>query len=151
MEHVYKSWCRILGMTIPKSAVDAHTVKFLELRAPGTSQLDQYVVEKALNRQELFPSVIEQQLRSQLRRNVCNIRCLIPTLRTFFKNTIYLEPCCHAMKLQLGSIEIETLQECFFTTYKRPEKLVIEHREEFLSFTKKLSLERKQTTSYMQL
>lgn len=138
-------------MTIPKSAVDAHTVKFLELRAPGTSQLDQYVVEKALNRQELFPSVIEPQLRSQLRRNVCNIPFLIPTLRTFFENTIYLEPCCHAMKLLLGSMEMETIQECFFAAYKRPEKPVIEHQEGLLSSTKKSSLECEQTTSYMQL
>ena len=123
----------------------------MELRAPQSSQLDQYFIEKAFNRREVFPSVVEPGLRADLLNNIRRIPLLIPTLRTFFDHTIYLEPCCHALKLLIGPTEKMTIRQSLFASYQRPEHNVVEYEEGCFRSMERGSPKSERLASYLQL
>jgi hypothetical protein len=105
LDHVAKAWKRILrcGDTLLAfSAVDAVTVKSLELLAPKYSDIDKSLVIDLMERGVIFPSQNERGIRKTLLENICDFPGVIPSLWTFFETLKYLEPLCEALRRLLG-------------------------------------------------
>ncbi|OCK97016.1 uncharacterized protein K441DRAFT_549501, partial [Cenococcum geophilum 1.58] len=51
----------------------------------------------------IFPTIIDSYKRDALLKNILLVPCLIPTLRSCFKNLKYLKPCYTILKQLLGS------------------------------------------------
>lgn len=99
----------------------------------------------------LFPLVTEQRKRDLIRRNICDISGLIPSLHTFFESLKYLEPCCKILRDIIPPKSKRTIrQELFGNFYRQPE-LWIEHDESDRRFQSPISLEVDRKLGYWQL
>ncbi|KAI9853592.1 MAG: hypothetical protein M1824_001085 [Vezdaea acicularis] len=125
LRHITDTWKRILG-PVPGSAVDVTTVSNLELLAPGRSNQDRRLVQQRMESFQLFPKVIDRSKRTMLMTNLSGLDCIVPSLRTFFDNTIYLEPCCLALRRLIGPMELPTIRQCLFASYRLPIKQNVE-------------------------
>lgn len=136
----------------PFSLVDPVTAAKLELLAPWTSEIDRKSVADMMARNELFPSVVDQNARSKLLQNICEVECLIPTLWTFFENLKYLEPCCDAIKQILGDKLRGTLRRSLMGCYFAPEKVLIQSSEESkVEFTGQITQGEAAQLAYVQI
>ncbi len=70
----------------------------LEGRYPCYSAEDLALVEKRLDRREIFSSPCFEAQRDQLLQRLRKIKHLIPSIHTFLEDTKYLEPCARVMK-----------------------------------------------------
>ena len=75
------------------SFIDAATVGLIESRAPGVSEKDLNFLKKRMFNEEqaLFPDINNSGQRHDLWERLRRIDYPIPTLRTFFKDRLYLE------------------------------------------------------------
>ena len=88
---------------LPHEAVDAKTVSNIELLAPGRSEQDCRTVSALMERpHDIFPLVTGSAARRALLERLKQEKRIIPSLRAFFENLKYLEPCAVAMKRLAG-------------------------------------------------
>ncbi|KAF2197908.1 hypothetical protein GQ43DRAFT_494755, partial [Delitschia confertaspora ATCC 74209] len=121
LQHTADIWDQILHSKIPKSAVDTLTVQNLELCAPGLSEKDQDYVIDLMNMRKIFPTVSDPGLRASLLEAILSVNGIIPSLRTFFENQKYLEPCTLILKRLLGDSDKLSLRAGFFANYFDPQ------------------------------
>ena len=100
--------------------MDSTTVTLLELQVPGISHSDSLEVQNAMSCGKLFPSVVDPKTRAALLKNILEVDCLIPSIRTFFQDTVHLEALCRAMRLLTGHLGKLTLRQTFFTSFRSP-------------------------------
>ncbi|KAF2834191.1 hypothetical protein M501DRAFT_1021008 [Patellaria atrata CBS 101060] len=128
LKHISAVWERILSRG-PKSAVDMVTVSKLELLAPGFSQSDAHRVEELMTSGEIFASITDPGMRREILTNLCSLPCLVPSLRVFFKNLPWLEPCCSILKTLLGGEKKQSIRKGLFAHYFPPPVNYIELAE----------------------
>ncbi|KAH9873409.1 hypothetical protein IAQ61_004032, partial [Plenodomus lingam] len=123
LNHVALTWTTILkyeSTTMSPSIVDAVTVSHLELLAPNHSKIDRDLLLDLMDRQILFPSVIDNQQRRALASNLCATIGLIPSLWTFFEVLKYLEPMCEILKDLIGGKQKRTIHSSLMANYYPP-------------------------------
>ncbi|KAL5344813.1 hypothetical protein ACLOAV_010210 [Pseudogymnoascus australis] len=79
---------------------DAQTVEEIEARAPMVSLADrEHIMERFCEEEPIFSKIGESATRARLQQNVLAINGLIPSMKTFLADTLYLEDCLLAMKI----------------------------------------------------
>ncbi|KFY09427.1 hypothetical protein V491_08178, partial [Pseudogymnoascus sp. VKM F-3775] len=79
---------------------DAETVEEIEARAPMVSLADrEHILERFCEEKPIFSQVGDGATRARLQRNVLAINGLIPSMKTFLADTLYLGDCLLAMKI----------------------------------------------------
>ncbi|KAK7179082.1 hypothetical protein PSPO01_14865 [Paraphaeosphaeria sporulosa] len=111
LRHISDVWSQI-GRTA--SYVDNATVRGLELRAPGVSKAD---LREITQNSEILSGASDAE-RTQAIAKFKQIKCVIPSLRAFFENQKYLEPCSWILRKLLGACEPKrSLKEGFGARY----------------------------------
>ena len=100
--------------------IDHHTVKKLELMAPGVSREDARTVHGWVLSGEVLGEFSEAE-RSRMWERLKQFDGLIPSLYTFFRDVEYLQPCAHAVKRLVSlSKHSPTLRFAMTHHYVRP-------------------------------
>jgi len=148
--HIATIWEAIASGYSPM-LVDSLTVRNLELSAPGISEFDAAHVANLMDEGMIFPSLQNRDARQAILTSIQSIRCMIPSLRTFFEDLKYLEPCSLILKSLLGRSETRPLWDGFLATYKDPSGFCLEYAED--TFTRVLPMEREsgKAFGYIQL
>jgi len=112
--------------------LDQETVKALELTAPWVSTLD----AKALRSQVLGGAIFSNFTRDQregIWRRLSGFRGLVPSIRSFFRNHVYVEACMNCMKrltsLRPGETVSNAVERTFSSTILGMDHTVIEVTE----------------------
>ncbi len=111
-------WAEILGDISPQH-LDLETVRYLEGRSPYYSTEDQLFIRSYFESKLLFPSVTSSSTRAQIQVRVCAIKTIIPSLRTFQEDTIWLEPCWKILRKLIPTKAKGTLQQELRKSYTR--------------------------------
>jgi len=95
LKHIYTTWNAItLGQADIREALDVQTVENLHLRAPIASIIDRHYINQQMDRPPsqsgLFPGVEDREKRSSIKRALLGLEGLIPTIKAFHENCIYL-------------------------------------------------------------
>ncbi|EUC40671.1 hypothetical protein COCMIDRAFT_108213 [Bipolaris oryzae ATCC 44560] len=125
LSRILQVWTKILtcrNTTLPFSAVDAVTVESLELLAPKHSTIDKAFVLSLFERNIVFPSQLDSQIRRDLAENICASEGLIPSLWTFFETLKYIEPICETLKKLIGNNMKRTIRSSLMGCYFPPDK-----------------------------
>ncbi|KAF2439150.1 hypothetical protein P171DRAFT_490584 [Karstenula rhodostoma CBS 690.94] len=133
LNHMTNIWRRLTIGTIAQS-VDDVTVKSLELRAPGVSRVDLQDITILMSEGKIF-SMASATQRSQVLEIVKDLRFIIPSLRTFFENMKYLEPCSQILKRLLDNSEKRSLEVSFRARYFPRDYVVTQCSEKSLAKT----------------
>jgi hypothetical protein len=128
LRHIRTIWGTIIN-GVPNLSIDAITVQNLELLTPAISSQDLSTVVELMQSRTVFPTINDETIRSTLLRNISSVSCLIPSLRTFFENLKYLEPCCTALRALVGPKQKETIRTALFASYSHPSRLSVEVNE----------------------
>lgn len=107
LKHILDVWSQI-GITT--SYIDNATVRGLELRAPGVSKAD---LREIIQNSEILSAASHAE-RAQAIEKLKQIKCVIPSLRAFFENQKYLEPCSWILRKLLGTCEPKRSLEAGF-------------------------------------
>jgi hypothetical protein len=97
--------------------VDEMTVSRLELLAPATSSRDHERVEELMQSDTIFSTIRNGEIRGLILRRILVQERLIPSLRTFFEDQKYLEPCSAILKSLLTDDEKRPLWRAFKANY----------------------------------
>ncbi|PVH95990.1 hypothetical protein DM02DRAFT_536228, partial [Periconia macrospinosa] len=124
LQHIRNTWCFIVVEGY-RDHVDTATVCGLELRAPGKSRYD---MEQIRDNAKIFSS-LDGNRRSLLLERAVQVNCIIPSLRTFFENQKYLEPCSLILKGLLSPNEKRSLWKSFSANYFPPQHLEVQVSE----------------------
>jgi hypothetical protein len=113
--------------------LDSATVHYLELRSPGTSTFDMEKIQAMIRERILFPQVVVEDDRRALLSSISQVKCLIPSFRTFFENQKFMEPCSLILKALLGPSEKRSLWRGFQANFWRPENIKVQYCENKLA------------------
>ncbi|KAM9873936.1 hypothetical protein VDGL01_12000 [Verticillium dahliae] len=92
LHHILQIWTKIYGgKKSLMRQLDSKTVELVQLRAPGCSSHDASVVANSLHNSEIFLAVQNQDDRKTIGNNLLSIRCLVPSLYSFFEDVKYLQ------------------------------------------------------------
>jgi hypothetical protein len=97
--------------------VDEVTVSKLELLAPAISSRDREYAKHLMQDQIIFVTIKDAVIRADILRNILSQKRLIPSLRTFFEDQKYLEPCSNILKSLLDDNERRPLWRAFKANY----------------------------------
>lgn len=135
---IREPWMQILkngNHSLSPLIIDPTTAKNLESLAPQTSPSDRLLVENMMASKEaesrLFPSVLDENVRQRLLRNICELPYMIPTLGTFFESLKYLEPCCDVLKQLIGNKMNKTIRKSLMGCFFAPAKNMIQVSERY--------------------
>jgi Protein of unknown function (DUF3723) len=87
--------------------IDANMVYLLEGRAPATSSADKEFILQQFEDKTIFPHVREEATRAQLLRNILSISAMIPSIRTFSEDTLWLKDSVAAMKVLIDPTKLQ--------------------------------------------
>jgi hypothetical protein len=134
LDKVYEAWTAIVPEGLERY-VDTVTVRSLELYAPGACKSDTTSVARVMkDRNRCFPGITNNEDRSEIVNRLLGIKYIIPSLRTFFENQKYLEPCCTILRQLFGeSDQKHSLWRAFSANYIKPSELYVQHVEGRLS------------------
>lgn len=104
------------GDIIALQKVDERTVKFLELRAPGSSTSDADEIQHELKYGKIFGAFSSQE-RACFFHRLSQYYSLIPSLHTFFRNFAYWEACVQSVKHLTTWTRRETVMSAFERCY----------------------------------
>ncbi|KAL6410009.1 hypothetical protein AUP68_06418 [Ilyonectria robusta] len=91
LDHIYSEWSGYtLGNRIVQKHLTPETVKLLEGRAPAISRSDHEWVRAVFQAKMVFPAITDQQQRDQLEKKILGTSGMIPSLRIFQGNMLYL-------------------------------------------------------------
>ena len=89
--HIHDIWSRItLGSVAVRQAVQIHTVRKLQNRAPAASLVDRLYIEREIDKGMLFPTIVDRALRQRITEAILGVGTVIPTFKYFYENTNYL-------------------------------------------------------------
>ena len=81
-----------------RSQLDLQTVKNLELLAPAHCLNDRRRINELMDNGALFSSVTDQLLRDEIRERILAVKSRIPSLSTFFEDSMFLSLCSRIMR-----------------------------------------------------
>ncbi|KAF1973235.1 hypothetical protein BU23DRAFT_568532 [Bimuria novae-zelandiae CBS 107.79] len=123
LKHILDVWCRIEPLA---SYVDSATVRGLELRAPGVSKAD---LQEIMQNSEILSAASDVE-RTKAIEQFRQTKCIIPSLRTFFENQKYLEPCSSILRKLLGACKPkQSLEAGFGARYFGRDSFIIQRSE----------------------
>lgn len=125
LEHIRKVWHTMIPRDY-REFVDERTVHQLELLAPAMSKSDSEKVKSLFRQRQIFSAVTDPSRRDLLQEAIQSQRCLIPSLRTFFENQKYLEPCSNILKILLDDTDRRSLWQSFRANFFQPESLQVQ-------------------------
>ncbi|KAI8717976.1 hypothetical protein NCS52_00875100 [Fusarium sp. LHS14.1] len=89
--HIYGEWSRYTrGNRSVQRCLTPQTVELLEGRAPAVSQSDHEWVRAVFRARLVFSEITDQQQRNELERGILGTSGMIPSLRLFQANMLYL-------------------------------------------------------------
>ncbi|PQE17585.1 incA domain-containing protein [Rutstroemia sp. NJR-2017a WRK4] len=99
LHHIKNTWITIIGGDYNLAeGIDANTVELLEARAPVKSTADKEYILEQFENYSVFPCVYDEVARARLQQNVLSIDGMIPSIRTFTEDTLWLEDSLAAVK-----------------------------------------------------
>ncbi|KAI9717976.1 MAG: hypothetical protein M1828_007012 [Chrysothrix sp. TS-e1954] len=149
--HIYTSWEAILCGQSSSVALDAATARQLELLAPSSSWQDAQKVRDLMRDRHIFPDVSDDASRQLLLDRLLTFSGLVPTLRTFFENLKYLEPCCQVLKQLLSLGPSTTLRKSYCASYSRGDRLLFEWAEGAYKTSAGVTFQSDRRSGYQQL
>jgi hypothetical protein len=96
-----------------ESRVDTATVKGIELLAPGVWQKDKTVFLDRISQPTIFSKFSEKE-RATIQENFLKIRCLIPSLYSFFQDVQYLQLCADSLRHLVPPLRGETIFQALY-------------------------------------
>jgi Protein of unknown function (DUF3723) len=91
-------WGSILDNAELFPLVDPTTVSLLQTRFPKYSSQDSALIKQLMDNRELFPAITEESIRTRILNRLLSLNCMIPSLYTFFEDTIYIEACAQVLR-----------------------------------------------------
>lgn len=88
--------------------IDKFTVDLIEARAPMVSLADKEDIVQGFRDGTIFRQVGEGATRTRLQQNVLAVNGMIPSIKTFFADTLYLEESRLAMKVLIDPTTYQT-------------------------------------------
>ena len=79
--------------------LDGQTVSLLENRCPKHSESDRTFLRSRLDAGELFGTITNPTAKEEMWSDLCAYDYLVPSIRTFFNNCVYLDYLAKSMKL----------------------------------------------------
>lgn len=130
LRHISRTWKGILeAARISPDTVDHTTVERLELLAPSISNTDRKLVEEFVRSRQVFETVTSEPARARITITLTSIPGLIPSLRSFFENLKYLEPCCNILKKLFSADEKRSIYQALSAAYFAPREYPVEFSE----------------------
>lgn len=84
--------------------IDPETVELMETRAPKMSTEDREFVIRNFEDGAIFPGVPDGSTRRRLLRNALSVDGMIPSMKTFHEDTLYMEYSLQAIKILIDSV-----------------------------------------------
>jgi hypothetical protein len=128
LNHISEFWTNILqcgNASVSPSCVDVATVELLEFRAPRHSASDKDLVTELMRKDELFPTIADEEIRMTIRNNIQTLRGMVPSLRSFFEMLKYIEPICAALRHLIGDGMRGTIRKSLLGNYWAPPKVMV--------------------------
>jgi Protein of unknown function (DUF3723). len=91
LRHIGTTFSYLVGGTDFLPLVDGVTVNLLQSRAPNVSRKDLAFLKKRMEKGEIFKDIEDEAQRHEVWNRLKGIGYPIPTLKTFFKDRLYLE------------------------------------------------------------
>lgn len=88
--------------------IDKDTVDIIEARAPMVSLADKEDIVQGFRDGTIFCQVVEGAARTRLQQNVLAVNGMIPSIKTFFADTLYLEEIRLALKVLIDPTTNQT-------------------------------------------
>ncbi|KAH7065100.1 hypothetical protein B0J12DRAFT_561719 [Macrophomina phaseolina] len=154
LQHVRTVWSSILQCgedQVSAEVVDRLTVERLDLLAPAASERDSKIIENLFRSGEIFGQVSNEAVRGRIKSNLSSVQVLIPTLRSFFENLKYLEPCSLILKRLLDPDDKRSIYRCLKAAYFSPSSQFIEYAEGRVHEYSNKTASEDMWTSYVQL
>lgn len=129
LHYIKRTWTYILG-DVDESLLemtDDTTIRQLECLMPSQSKQDSQIVRNLMDTKAIFPRVTEAATRAKVLDNLLAVDVLIPSLRTFFENLKYLEPCAKIMRSLLTHKKIVSIKQALSGSYFHPADHCIEY------------------------
>ncbi|KFY66254.1 hypothetical protein V496_02131 [Pseudogymnoascus sp. VKM F-4515 (FW-2607)] len=154
LEHIRSIWTTIVGGDLTLMCkIDPETVELMETRAPKISTEDREFIIHNFQNGAIFAGVPDRSTRRRLLRNALSVDGMIPSIKTFHEDTIYMEFSLQAIKILIDSMKSqvrETLRDMWRGSGKI--HLVLEYED---GVTKETDVQMDQEslfqTSYLQL
>lgn len=128
LNHISECWTSILrcgGAALSPSCVDVSTVELLEFRAPQHCASDKDIVTQLMREYELFPTIVDDDVRIAIKDNIQALRGMIPSLKSFFEMLKYVEPICATLRQLIGDEMRGTIQRSLFGNYWAPPEVMV--------------------------
>ncbi|OJJ66326.1 hypothetical protein ASPBRDRAFT_665854 [Aspergillus brasiliensis CBS 101740] len=90
VRHINRTWMFICGDHNLFNLVDGHTVKQLETLAPEATS-DRHTIQDLAQHGEIFSAIDRLVLLQDILPRILQVQGRIPSFRTFFEDTIYME------------------------------------------------------------
>ena len=87
--------------------IDANTVYLLEGRVLATSSADKEFILQQFKDKTIFPYVHKEAVRAWLLRNILSISAMIPLIRTFSEDTLWLKDSVVVMKVLINPTKLQ--------------------------------------------
>ena len=126
LKHISETWELMIGGIIPGYAVDTSTVESLELLAPRISYSDRERIISLMSNKQIFASIHEETVRQRLLNNILSLPLMIPSIRTFFENLKYIEPCCKILRTLIGPKQARSIRQELLSAWSHPADLMLE-------------------------
>ncbi|KAF7505063.1 hypothetical protein GJ744_001282 [Endocarpon pusillum] len=121
LNHISRVWQFIIGPCSSTLPLDSHTVRSLEGRSPFFSTADRQFIQHLFEAGELFSSM-SISARKEAHSRVLQVKTIIPSLRTFLQDSIFLEPCFLVLRHLLPPKFKGTIREGLFERYSPPQQ-----------------------------
>ncbi|KAH6641110.1 hypothetical protein F5144DRAFT_641832, partial [Chaetomium tenue] len=91
LDHIYTVWDKItLGRPRVQRAVDALTVRRLQMLGPSASSRDRGVIQDLMQSRGIFPKLKDARSRTEIEQCILRLDVLIPSMKSFHENSKYL-------------------------------------------------------------
>ncbi|KAF3934431.1 hypothetical protein ABW20_dc0101238 [Dactylellina cionopaga] len=112
------------------AALDSESVQHLELRAPGMTATDDHHISEKISNGQLLPRIEKDTTRKAIAKTILSYKGIVPSIKTLFEDTKYLEVCAVGMKLLLSSGPHSSLRRFFEAAFSISEVAVLETGQE---------------------
>ncbi|EXJ72782.1 uncharacterized protein A1O5_03929 [Cladophialophora psammophila CBS 110553] len=135
LRHIKRTWEFLLGDA--PFYVDAYTIRCLEGRSPHYSRIDRGHIRRSINDRSAFFWVANEDQRVGIQERCCKVGHIIPSIRTFLEDTMWLEPPSRVIRRLLPSKSHTTIRRALWQCYVGSEH---QKQEEFAEAYRKLWL-----------
>ncbi|KAI9773394.1 MAG: hypothetical protein M1840_007609 [Geoglossum simile] len=118
LTHIRVVWGSILDNAELLPLVDSNTVSLLQTKFPKHSPQDGMLIKQLMDNRELFPAITEETIRTRILNRLLSLNCMVPSLYTFFEDTIYIEACAQVLRGLLPKKYKGTMRVAIMRRYK---------------------------------